>query len=673
MILNKIAITDFGTFRGHQELALRPKRGKPIILFGGKNGAGKTTLLEAIRLCFYGSACMGSRTSRDEYLAYLESKIHRNPTCIIQPTYAEVALEFEFADVDGIHTYEVSRGWERRVSGRISELLTIKRDGSRLDEVSADHWQDFIRDLVPLGVSQLFFFDGERIQHLAEDASDQATLAAAIKLLLGIDLIERLDTDLGIYVARILKQRRDAIGANQIAQLEEELEKETQRLAELRASLATATSASIAAQQGVDACEQKLTASGGGYARHREELLWPRLRSELNQIRNELQNACAGLLPFAVAPQLCAQLKDRLLEEERTQKSLVLHEFTGFFKTELSSRLRSGAIAADLAPRLIGQLEAELFKLIAEIAGPEPSTQIMHGYSAEIRLQLLSWIEDATVRMPQWLRDKSSRLEVLSREEHAVEADLKKVPTDAVLRPFIEELKSASHKLAETDQRVQAIGEQVRQCELLLRELTRRYQAELDNVSARVLEDQRLTWAPKIQSILKEFRTLAIARKIQELEKSVTECFNLLCRKQDTMRRITIDPTSFAVTIQDKTGRPIPKVQLSAGEKQVYAISMLWALARTSGRPLPVIIDTPLARLDRDHRHLLADRYFPEASHQVIVLSTDTEVDETYFERIAPSVTRAYLLDFDIHESCTRAKSGYFWRGRNEALEGATL
>jgi DNA sulfur modification protein DndD len=101
----------------------------------------------------------------------------------------------------------------------------------------------------------------------------------------------------------------------------------------------------------------------------------------------------------------------------------------------------------------------------------------------------------------------------------------------------------------------------------------------------------------------------------------------------------------------------------------VYAISMLWALGKTSRRPLPIIIDTPLARLDKDHRSLLAEHYFPHASQQVLILSTDTEVDEEYFDQLAPSVSKAYLLDFDSREGCTTASPGYFWKGKSEALK----
>jgi DNA sulfur modification protein DndD len=111
----------------------------------------------------------------------------------------------------------------------------------------------------------------------------------------------------------------------------------------------------------------------------------------------------------------------------------------------------------------------------------------------------------------------------------------------------------------------------------------------------------------------------------------------------------------------------LPKAELSSGEKQIYAIAMLWGLARTSGRPLPVIIDTPLGRLDSEHRANLCQNYFPNASHQVILLSTDTEVDRPLFDNLRDHISHAYSLNYDPADACTRVTEGYFWKDREVA------
>src|SRR5438034_10409639 len=91
---------------------------------------------------------------------------------------------------------------------------------------------------------------------------------------------------------------------------------------------------------------------------------------------------------------------------------------------------------------------------------------------------------------------------------------------------------------------------------------------------------------------------------------------------------------------------------------------MLWGLARASARPLPAVIDTPMARLDAAHRQHLVERYFPNASHQVIVLSTDTEVDRRYYEMLQPAIARAYHLRYDERSWPTGPAGGYFWTWR---------
>ena len=92
----------------------------------------------------------------------------------------------------------------------------------------------------------------------------------------------------------------------------------------------------------------------------------------------------------------------------------------------------------------------------------------------------------------------------------------------------------------------------------------------------------------------------------------------------------------------------------------MFAISILWGLAITSGYKLPVIIDTPIARLDSAHRNNFINKYLPNASSQVIVLSTDEEINDKYLDDIKDYVNTSYTLVYDEREKCSSIVPGYF-------------
>jgi DNA sulfur modification protein DndD len=75
------------------------------------------------------------------------------------------------------------------------------------------------------------------------------------------------------------------------------------------------------------------------------------------------------------------------------------------------------------------------------------------------------------------------------------------------------------------------------------------------------------------------------------------------------------------------------------------------------------MVDTPLGRLDKPHRENLVQNFFPEASHQVIVFSTDTEIDDHYFQNLQDDVARSYHLRYNQSKGCTEVSTGYFWTG----------
>ena len=111
-------------------------------------------------------------------------------------------------------------------------------------------------------------------------------------------------------------------------------------------------------------------------------------------------------------------------------------------------------------------------------------------------------------------------------------------------------------------------------------------------------------------SVVKSLLGLDLAEKlIEHLSKEVGDAFQFLLRKQSLIERVEIDPESFRITLYDTNGEVLPKERLSEGEKQIFAISVLWGLAKSSPRPLPAIIDTPMARLDSEQRGHLIKRF----------------------------------------------------------------
>ncbi|MBQ11172.1 MAG: DNA sulfur modification protein DndD, partial [Planctomyces sp.] len=240
---------------------------------------------------------------------------------------------------------------------------------------------------------------------------------------------------------------------------------------------------------------------------------------------------------------------------------------------------------------------------------------------------------------------------------------------------LFDNLRDAERQLSRCEGKVDHVTESFEEKKRNLDEV----QTDLKRLSRKLIdedlkseESQRVAQlALKVQGMTDRFLEEATRRKVDRLSKSVSGTLKELMHKSTLVDRVEIDPESFQITIFDAKKRVVPKERLSEGEKQLFAISVLWGLSRAASQQLPTIIDTPMARLDGEHRQRLLTEYFPAASHQVIILSTDTEVEEEGFQAIQPSIARAYHLDYDEESRVTRIEDGYFWSDQ-ESHEPAT-
>lgn len=673
MILRKVLLENFGIYGGTVEIDLAPRmRGgerRPIVLVGGKNGAGKTTLLEAVRLALYGRLALGARVALTEYDDYLRRRVHRPTSAATPPTEAAVGVEFDYAENGVVHQYRVRRAWS--VRGRsVVESLVLERDQALVTGIPREEWQHFLRDLIPQGVSQLFFFDGEKIREMAGDPAEEH-LAHAIRGLLGLELVARLRTDLGLYVARQQTGEQEAL-AHRLEATVREIHVLDERIGAVQEDAAQLAATRDSQARVADQARRRFVAEGGELAARRTQLVAEseEIERRVSQLQAELRDHAQTLLPFVVAPKLTAafQAALRSTAAEVSERPSVVASLR-----DALARWREGAPpppraawGADHWSDLDGFLQAW-----AE-AGEGDHPRALDPAVIGDRRAVLAHLDQAEVVTRPRMFQLAEELAVLYARQEEVEAMLLRADSGES-NILLDELRLAEQRLGGTEVLLQAREEDLHQLRVQRTALERERARILEQQNRRSAAEHRTDLATRAARALAEYEQRLLDHKLAQLRTEFVECFRRLLRKPHLIHDVRIDSESFQVVLVDADGHEVPRGGLSAGEQQIYAVAMLWALARTSGRALPMIIDTPLARLDAEHRANLVEHYLPEVSHQVVVLSTDMEIDPGLAESLGPHVSHSFCLDFDSRAGHTVLTDGYFWPVAEERKEERAL
>jgi DNA sulfur modification protein DndD len=669
MLLEKLVLCDVGTFRGEQVFDLTPRRReRPVVLFGGLNGAGKTTLLTSVRHCLYGRQALDGAVTQSQYQEFLRGLIHNPAQQLVTPDRAHVQIHFVYSRLGKRTRYQVTRSWIDKGSS-VEESLVVRQDDETTILLQGEGAQAFLSQLIPAGVSQFFFFDGEKIAALAKDDAD-TVLSDAIRKLLGLDTADRLRSDLAVF----LRSRRlqSAAGrsrselvevTSQVQQIQAEI---TAQETELEGPIARNV---LMAQEKVARTKAALSERGGAWSLDRKQLeaKLDASQEEQKQLEQNLREELSGLSVFALAPVMCKALlreadKESTNHDQASAISAVSAK-TLQLKEMLSASLKDASLGAEAA-RCV-----DLW--VSSLAKPASKVAPLHGFTTSDALRLEDSLLGLVPLAKERVKQLGRQLESLRDEITSIQDQLAHAPTEESLQESFEAYQAAARDLAEAQTQKRQKVEQLRaavmdQIGLLRKRRQLEEQLERGDGDFRAVEN-----AEQVQELIDAYKVRAAQAKCKTLERHFVNAFRRLARKEDIVDRAVIDPNSFAVTLIDRHGRETPKKRLSAGEKQIFAIAMLEALAKTSGRNLPIIIDTPLGRLDSKHRAKLVESYFPVASHQVIVLSTDTEVDQPFYDGMRPHISHAFHLTFNEGEGCTTASKGYFWNSQQELRDAA--
>lgn len=656
MILDSIVIENFGAYGGRQEADLTPKDGKPIILFGGMNGGGKTTLLDAVQLAFYGPKARISNRGQLGYKEYLRESIHRGSDL---GEGASITLRFRRIMQGETRHFELQRYWREGVKG-IEETVRVLRDGL-LDDVFTEHWEEAIEAYLPSSIAHLFFFDGEQIKDLAAGEHAAEILGTAVHSLLGLDLVDRLKTDLKFFERRKKSEGLNPEAARKLSQARgelDEIDREHEKVAMAEGTLVNETGR-LAKE--VRSKEELFRAEGGELYLRRNELTNEliNLRAYKTTAETQFRELLAGPLPLLQVENLLAEVEQIARHETEVRRTRILLNVLESRDSELISSLKAEKISPQPIRTITHILEEDRSNR-ARIA----KEVLMLDANDNLALHLAHLRSTILPLARQQADDFATKIVTLDEKIARLENELALVPNAERIAELQKALDAAhkAHKakLAELETirvRKEALQRQQIAAEARIDKLD-----EYD-MDARFTEDDRhrmLKHSQKVRETLERFRIRIVQHHVAKMETLMLESFRKLLRKKELVNNLSIDPETFEATLIGRDGKILPFERLSAGEKQLLATSLLWGLARASGRPVPTIIDTPLGRLDSSHRSHLIERYFPSASHQVLLLSTDEEIVGPYYKALKPFISRSYLLAHDESTGQTNIQEGYF-------------
>lgn len=649
MRFERLSIGNLGVFRGEHSIDLSmTDSARPIVLVGALNGSGKTTLIEVLQLALYGKRAAFSWRGAPSYQQYLE-QIRNRHSSLTDPMTAEVTMRL----ADG-RRVRVKRQWMFNKAQPKEYISVFLNDSAAPDLLLSESWEEEIERLLPARLSELFFFDGERIERLANPAQSADVLRSAVASLLGLDLVDHLCADLAILRAR-QKQKMltpaDQLrleGVNtQIAEASRSREDLMQQRAACMSQLDRAKLEKVAA-------DRRFREQGGDRFAQREELAHEAAseRGRYRALETQVRQLAAGVLPLQLAAPLLANMHeesaDKLLSHDESAV-VALKRHLEDFEAWVRGRSFSAAVKSDLL-----EYAASARKPLKSLPAADglPWDRISGRLEGLRNGALPDAIDTATTVLSE-LADSGERLA-------RVEAQLAKVPAQEQLAEALRAQGAAEAHLVAVSVEISQCEEQIQRHDRLLHSLRQQREEVLER-NAEAGDASRISdYCQRASKSLQRFREQLVRKRRQQLEALILEAFQLLVRKPDLVGRIALDSETMAVSLFTPEGLPLLTTQLSAGERQLLAVAMLWGLARASGRPVPVVIDTPLGRLDGEHRKTLVERYFPGASHQVILLSTDKEVDAQFSEILDNSVAHRYLIGYDDAKRSSSFSSGYF-------------
>ncbi|MCC3669596.1 DNA sulfur modification protein DndD [Terrisporobacter mayombei] len=717
MKINKLVLKNFRSYEEETVFDFTTTNDKNIILVGGKNGAGKSTIFEAIKVCIYGPIAYKYQGFNSSYISKIKSNINNN-SLKNDSVDAFVSIDIELTENTEKNTYTLSREWTYE-DKKLNEKFSVYKNYSTspLDEEELNYFENYITSIISPKIFEFFFFDGEHLSEFFIGKNSNVHLKESLLSLCNFDTFEVLKNTI-ISNNRSSKNSSDEIeiAKKNYLNLEDELRQLYTEEEVLSKDLQNISNELEDLQQDQLKLNDDFRKKGGILAEERDSFnaRIVQLESRRSFINQNIKDFCNEMLPFLI-------VKNNLLNLEKQLKTENESLLYNHLKDKLNMDYIKNILLGKIDDSVLDSVAVTVSDSLVEDIKPDGYSEdfeTIYNLSSEENNTLSGLIKTILSTDNKSTLDLFDELRNIANELAEIRQKLNASLEDNSLNAYLDSLSGLTTQIAKLSESKNILNSKF---ELLTNKIDA-LSTEKDKSKVKYTEllqaNKVIDMSDNLILMLDDIISTLTENKIKEIQNNFMTIFKKIIQKDNFIDFINID-NKFNVSLyinkmyssleienlisnigydemekkfgelffQDlfKAYNVQNKLELSSaiknntqssfldlrtkidingfssGEKQIYILCLYWALIKSSDIEIPFIIDTPYARIDETHRNNITSEYLSSISNQVIILSTNTEIDEKAYREIKPKLNGEYLIEYDDKNRKTIQSKGYFF------------
>lgn len=695
MKLSKIEINNFRQYYNAVNIDLSTNSDQNIVVIGGRNGYGKTNLLLSIVWCLYGEKISQIDDNfkkeiqkEKNYSSFMQQSINWTAKKENKDTFSIsiIVSEIELPELKKLNSNPESVIITRTFNvTSMSEILSISDPNSKMEifDDEADKI-NFINDyIIPIDAAKFVFFDAEKISEIANLSikEEGSFINDALGKILGLDTYDTLIEDIEFYINALKKEGATKNLQEQIVDKEKAIELSNIDIEKLEEENAEKLKEIDDLKKTIRQYDNLISqhSKQGNSTFDRESVLSEIEKLKIKELElSERFNELSEIIPLAILTGKLEEVSEHLkIQEQNTLSQNSSKENTekieNFIELLFNKPPEPENSTLSFKDKLFYYDKAK--NLGSELFSSNGDFQELE-FEHDLNNSEKSLIYDAINLVSSQSKDlfettieefNKTRIELaeLNKTLSKVDADLE----DELILDYTSKKDTADYNITENNRKIGENNQQINKLKGDIIRLNQQLSVLVKKVDVNAQNKLKIKESQKYIDVLNSFLEEQKNKHKDSLEKSILSELKILMHKlgsgensskfiEDVKVTILASGQGMKISLLDQDDNEIRKESLSSGEKQIYISCLIKAILNESIQSLPIFIDTPLGRLDEEHRDNITKKYYPALSEQVVLFSTNSEITPKRYKEISANISKSYLLYND--GANTNLKPGYF-------------